>query len=56
MVDWVTDLRACAVEIEKAAQVFEAFMGTDSDEHVENLRDAARQLREDASEYQNFNS
>ena len=48
---WAVTLREHAGLLEKAAQDFENFGGTDSDGHAERLRDAARQFREDATEY-----
>ena len=48
---WAITLREHAGQMEKAADDFEAFGGTDSDDHASSLRNAARQFREDAKEY-----
>lgn len=53
---WAVKLREHAGLLEKAAEDFEAFIGTDSEEHAERLRDAAKQFREDADEYVRLNS
>tara|TARA_R110000737_G_scaffold25188_1_gene43862 strand:- start:405 stop:593 length:189 start_codon:yes stop_codon:yes gene_type:complete len=53
---WAITLREHAGLLEKAADDFEAFSGTDTEEHAENLRDAARQFREDAAEYVKMHS
>jgi hypothetical protein len=53
---WAVTLRDHAGLLEKAADDFENFVGTDSGEHAESLRDAARQFREDATEYVKMHS
>ena len=52
MTDWSKVLRAHANNLERAAKAFEEFCGTDSEEHAENLQDAAVQFRKDATEYE----
>ena len=56
MTDWPSELRKHAVNLDAAVAALKAFCGTDEDEHVEALEDAAKQLREDASEYEKFNA
>ena len=51
---WAITLREHAGLLEKAADDFEGFIGTDHENHAENLREAARQFREDATEYENL--
>lgn len=46
-------LRLHATALEAAADFFvKDFLGTEADEHAEKLREAARQFREDAAEYE----
>ncbi len=52
MSDWAEILRKHAAAIDAAIQDFERFVGTDAEEHTENLSAAAQQFREDADEYE----
>ena len=47
-------LRGFALCLETAASYFEDFNGTDSEDHAEALRNAAKQFREDADEYEAY--
>jgi F0F1-type ATP synthase membrane subunit b/b' len=43
-----------ATNLRAAADFFEDFMGTDAEDHCENLREAADQFCEDANEYAQY--
>ena len=50
---WAITLREHAGQMEKAANDFVAFGGTDNDDHAYQLRNSAQQFRDDAKEYVN---
>lgn len=49
---WPERLREAADHMDEISVLFAEFKGTDQEEHLQNLYDAAKQFRDDAVEYE----